>query len=154
MTDADRDAFIQRMLQPVLAARDQWGILPSIALAQACLESAYGTRLSAQHNYVGLKDVSFDAGSGGDILTVEDPAMADAPRRARFENFRNETHCAMTLGRLLMRVPAYAQYRDALPDPEACALALQGVYAMDMNYADKLMQIVDRHDLRRYDDAK
>ncbi len=146
-----KERFVQKILEPVLAAQDEWGVLPSIAIAQACLESDYGRRLAAPNNFLGLKDLRFDRGSYRS-RTVEDPLRSGPAVEADFEDFRNATHCLLAYGRLLARSPTYQRYRDALPDPAACARALQDIrYATDARYAEKLMQIVDGCDLRKYD---
>jgi flagellar protein FlgJ len=145
-----QESFIAGMTEPALAARDAWGIIPSLLVAQACLESAYGTKLPAPHNYVGIKDLAFDRG-GVNALTHDDPHRQGPARPARFEDFRNATHCFLQYGRLLMRSPSYKAYRRALSDPAAAARALQGTYSTDANYAEELMRVWGEHDLGRID---
>lgn len=171
----DQAAFIARVTPSALAARDEWGILVSLAVAQACLESNYGTQVPAPCNVLGLKDLPFDAGAGPAVGTHEGFSGATTgdsrlsppagpvgpsrpekgslrPVRAVFEDFRDLTHCFLAYGRLLARSPTYAPYRAALPDVAACARALQAIgYSTDPQYAAKVLALWERQGLVRLD---
>lgn len=130
-------------------------IPPSVTIAQAILESDWGrSALSTRaNNYFGIKA----AGRAGTAGSVTMQTMEVANGQAYWVNapFRAYRSLGDSVADHNLFLFENSRYRPALAvgsDPVAFASALQRAgYATDPRYAVKLVAIMDRYDLYRYD---
>lgn len=127
----------------------------SITIAQAIVESDWGRSQLARehHNYFGIKAFG-QHGSAGAVTfpTVEYEGGESIQVQAAFRAYGSLADSVADHQRFLL---TNARYRAALAqrhDPAAFAAALQRAgYATDPAYASKLVRLMDRYDLYRYD---
>lgn len=134
-------------LQPhtILAAQAserKWKIPTSISLAQYALESAWGAKDMGVHNFFGMK---VRAGKDDPFIllpTREVRHGKSVTEMAKFRRFESEEQAFDAHGELLGTAPVYAKARAKLPDVDAFADALTGVYATDPHYGASLKNIM------------
>ena len=145
--------FIERFAQPVLNAVEGTTLFPSVMIAQAALESAWGTSsLSASfNNLFGIKaDPSWKGRSvtmptreylNGKYVTIDDAFRAyDDPA----DSVRDRV-------KFLQDNPRYRQVFEAkTPSEQAQALQAAG-YATDPQYASKIIATIKANDFRQWD---
>lgn len=125
----------------------------SIMLAQWALESDYGqSELATRaNNYTGHKAKDWKGSVyrketkeyvGGKWVTVREP----------FRYYDTPADWAKHHAYWLNRLPDTYAKAIASDSPEAQAKALQGTYATDPKYSKKLMDVIQKHDLKKYDE--
>ncbi len=153
---------IQQYLQVCapLAIREMHhtGIPASIKLGQALLESRFGSSPLAQqaNNHFGIKaEPKWDNQPRHCLYSYE-----WSPRRGRmipvlscFRHYKNIADCYMGHSEFLMQRPHYAPlFQLASNDIEGWAKGLQEAgYATDPTYAEKLLQVIQKYQLERFD---
>ena len=149
--DEQRRRFVEQMLPHARSAALELGVDERSVIAQAALETAWGTRLPADsqgvsHNYFGIKAGGAWKGASVTADTTEYTAGTADTERAKFraygsvaENVADYVH--------VLRNPRYAAALGTGSDVGAFANALQrGGYATDPDYASKLLSVVSRVD--------
>jgi flagellar protein FlgJ len=145
--DTQRRRFVEQMLPHARAAAMQLGVDERSVIAQAALETGWGTSRPGDasadsHNYFGIK-----AGRGWDgervfSDTTEYSNGIAGTERASFRSYRNVAENMGDYVRLLTDNPRYAAALNTGTDVRAFATALQrGGYATDPAYADKLVAV-------------
>ena len=135
-------------------AMDMWviyGVLPSVCVAQACLETGYG-EAAPGHNYFGIKG-SGDAGSqnlatledagGGSLYGINDDFGAYSGMRASVEAY----------GKLIGTVERYAAAVGEKDYRKAITAIWEGGYATDSTYVEKIVKIIELWGLDALDKA-
>lgn len=132
------------------ASERKWGIPASVTLAQYGLESAWGTKMpEGSHNPFGIKATQLQKSVS--VRTREvDKAGRSYYIQAPFRKFDTIADAFEEHGRLLAQAKAYAAAREKLPDPDAFADALTGVYATDPLYGELLRKIMRQSKLYQY----
>ncbi len=131
------------------AGERKWGIPASVSLAQYAVESAWGTKMSGKNNPFGIKDT--DGKNATTLKTREETKGGDSYYiNAGFENFSSIAEAFDVHGKLLGTAKAYTRARAALPDADAFADALTGVYATANNYGSVLKGIMRTQGLYQY----
>jgi flagellum-specific peptidoglycan hydrolase FlgJ len=152
MTRKEQDDFITRIAPAAQLSQARTGVPASITLAQAILESGWGqSRLSKQgNNFFGIKarrDEDY-----AEFATIEFEKGVAQKQRARFRRFQSEAQCFEAHAKLLSTLPRYALAMGACDAPEVFAARIQeGGYSTDPKYAVKLMSLVTRYNLTRFD---
>jgi flagellum-specific peptidoglycan hydrolase FlgJ len=144
-------AFIGRVAPGAMAAQRKYGVPASVTIAQAINESGWGrSALAAKdHNLFGIKGTG---PSGSDAApTYEYQNGRPQPRTASFRVYRNTAESIDDHGKLLATSGYYRQSMADRHDPDAFAASLTGVYATDPEYGAKLIHLMRRFDLYRYD---
>ena len=131
----------------------------SIAIAQACLESFFGrSELAVKaHNYFGIK-------SGGDWKgdvyyknTKEDDGQGKLSTiKAGFRKYKSMEESVKDHARFLTSTPWRSNYYKGVisaETPESQAQALVGTYATDSKYKVKLLDLIEKHNLKQYDEG-
>lgn len=129
----------------------------SIMLAQFNLESVMGTSELAvkANNFTGHKTT----GWSGDVYkkdTIEDDGKGNkfVAKSEPFRKYKTPAEWAKHHASWLQRLPStYAKAINAKAVEEQ-ARALQGTYATDTAYAKKLLDIIERDGLKKYDTKK
>jgi flagellar protein FlgJ len=149
-----REQFF-RTLAPVaiLVRREGSPLFVSVRLAQSLLET--GGVIPSWNNVLGIKvgggkPNAYWRGKTVNRATWEVRDGLSVREAADFRAYDSVYDCYKDQD-LLMLLPRYAPVRAAdTPERQARALQASG-YATDPRYADKLIDIMNAHDLRRYD---
>ena len=140
------------------AARNSFratGVPASVTVAQAILESDWGrSRLTRQgNNLFGIKALN-SAGPAGvvTLATWEHVNGSDVVVQAPFKAYYTLEESIDDHGRFFTRNRRYADALAVANDARAFARAIQDDgYATDPSYASKLIKLMDRYDLYRFD---
>ena len=153
MTQAQR-AFVERVGRIAAAYMQFYGILASLKLAQAILESGWGTSgLATKANALyGIKATSTWKGRIYNTQTQEvfdgvNATTINANFRA-YDSWEDSTadHSAFLIAN--HRYSAVIGERDY---KRACRAIHAAGYATDPQYADKLIRLIEQHNLTKYD---
>jgi hypothetical protein len=151
LPEGAQGAFLAAILPQVLRSSQRHRLPPSVALAQAVLESGWGrSRLARDHhNLFGVKA----GGSHGGITmpTQEHRDGVDARVRSRFRSFEGVDQSIEHHARLLGDDERYAPAREHWTDWRAFLQQIAPTYATDPAYARRVAQLVERYDLDRWD---
>jgi len=148
--------FIEK-IAPIVQKMTAWygyGV-PSAIIAQACLESAYGTSAKAKHhNYFGLKyrsgrvtcsselfiDSSAEQLADGSYIQITDKWYGFSSMEAGVEGYLQ-----------FIKIDNYRAAREQT-DPRRYLMALKEAgYATSKTYVDSVMSVVTKYDLTQYD---
>ena len=163
----NKEEFIEYMAPMATAAINYALILPSVTIAQACLESAYGTSDLAvnAHNVFGMKaELSGNtwpsAWDGTSIYTKKSPEQDEQGNTTYLESdFRRYPdvqqsvidHTLYLAGAMKDSEPRYKGLVGELSYRKAAQIIKDGGYATDINYVDKICSIIETYDLTLYD---
>jgi hypothetical protein len=122
------------------AASDAGAKFPEVVAAQWALESGWGKHVSGKHNYFGLK------GKGGTVVDTQEYIDGQwVTIKDGFINFPDLYSCVQYLvNRWYKDFDGYQGVNRAANRNECAKLLVKENYATDPDYADKLMQIMDR----------
>lgn len=150
--------FIRELAPAALQAQKEDKILPSLTLAQACLESDFGQSLLASkyHNLFGVKaygnvpTVKLDTQEfeNGKWITISGQFRVYATDEASVLG-----HSKLFVNGTTWNPNQYAAVLNA-KDYKAAAKAVQtSGYATDPAYSAKLIQIIESYQLQKHDQA-
>lgn len=141
--------FIESIKPAALKLYQETGILPSLSISQAALESGWGKSTLAQKekNLFGIKGIgtagnalySTNEYSGGNLYTTQ----------AGFRKYNNFSESLADYGNLLSKNSRYAPAVSATDWTAAAAAMGNSGYATDPNYGNKLKNIMQ--DFKLYD---
>lgn len=153
---ADPDSFIKKIAPIVQRIAPKYKLYSySAIIAQACLESGYGTSAKAQkHNYFGLKyregrlnchsgiftDTSKEQNADGSYRTIETQWYAFSGMESCVEGYCQFVNIANY--KALKGVTDARKYLEAIKAAK---------YASDKDYVDKVMAVVQKYNLTKYD---
>ncbi|EXJ23000.1 N-acetylmuramoyl-L-alanine amidase [Alkalibacterium sp. AK22] len=153
-SDNDREAFIEKVASYAVPLQDSHGIWPSVTIAQAILESNWGESGLAvnESNYFGIKGSSYQPSYS--TLEYEEGWVEI---QASFRSYGSMEESVKDYANLIANgtqwnadlyqpVIEADNYRQA-----AKALQTSG-YATDPTYPEKLIDLIERYDLDRFDD--
>lgn len=151
-----RKAFIKK-IGPIAREVDKsYDLLPSITIAQACLESNYGqSDLSQKYNNLfGVKGTNPNTSA---VMTTKEYVKDKwVTVKARFQIYDSYEASIRAHARLLQNGTTWNhdQYKHVLAakdyKTQAKALVTDG-YATDPDYADKVINLIEQFDLEKYD---
>jgi flagellar protein FlgJ len=150
VSDAQRQKFIDDILPQASAAARELGVDPRAVIAQAALETGWGTSqpadaTGASHNLFGIKAGASWRGASVTSDTTEYVAGAPRTEPGSFRAYGNVAESANDYVRLLRDNSRYAAALDTGANVRAFADGLQrGGYATDPGYADKLVAIAEQ----------
>lgn len=139
--------YIERYSKIAIGEMKQYGIPASISLAQGLIESRAGTSKLAvsNNNHFGMKCFSKNC-KKGHCSNFTDDTHKDFFRKfpSAWESWRAHSQ--------LLASGRYAKLKRHGRDYRAWAYGLKSVgYATDRTYAEKLIGIIERYDLHKYD---
>lgn len=139
------------------AAHALWGtyqILPSVTIAQAILESGWGTsELAVYANALfGIKAGSDWTGSYYPIKTKEYSNGAYITVTARFRKYSNWSASIVDHCEFLHKYSRYANIIGNADYKDVCNKLQADGYATDPTYAQKLIRIIETNSLTKYDE--
>jgi flagellar protein FlgJ len=142
--------FIDNILPGARVCQRTAGIPVSFTIAQAALESGWGSRVRG-NNLFGIKADKSWTGPTVDVPTHE---VVNGERIAITDKFRaypSWADCLQDRAQFFFRNPRYAKcFRETTGAGWARAVAAAG-YATDPGYADSLIAIIRCRNLQQYD---
>jgi peptidoglycan hydrolase FlgJ len=154
VSDAAKLHFIEKMLPQAQAAGRELGVDPRAIIAQAALETGWGTSqpggTNASNNLFGIKASESRPGLAVAANTQEYTAGVAHDEIARFRAYGSTTDSVNDYVSLLRDNPRYAAALNTGGDVRAFATALQrGGYATDPDYANKLVSVAGQLGMRQ-----
>ena len=141
----DRQEFLDRVGKTA-AEYDESKTLPSVTVAQAIVESAWG-QSAPGNNYFGIKADSSWSGPSNNLSTQEEGAGGLYTITDGFRAYNTLEDSVIDHDKFLI---PYKMGPYTTPEEQAQHLKDEG-YATDSGYASKLVQIIDENDLTKYD---
>jgi len=161
--------FIKLIAEAAQADMKTSGILASVTIAQACLESAYGTSELAvmASNLFGMKAVlsgntwasEWDGSTYTKETKEQDTAGNEYTITAAFRKYQSlaqsiNDHSDYLLGAMNGNNLRYAGLSGCTNYRTAAQIIKAGGYATDTAYVDKLCAIIESNNLAQYDGGK
>ncbi|GHP14688.1 N-acetylmuramoyl-L-alanine amidase [Lentilactobacillus fungorum] len=156
----EHQKFIKKLAPEAQRLQGQYNVLPSVTLAQAILESDWGTSklASEYHNLFGVKAQGTGASSDSVYLDTQEFVNGRyVTVKAHFQVYQDWNDSLADHARLLAYGTKWNpnQYQDvtAATNYMQAADALQkDGYATDPTYTQKLVSIIKKYQLYQYDD--
>ncbi len=144
--------FVNMVVEGAVQAYKKYGVLPSLTLAQAILETGWG-KSTIGHNIFGIKAGSSWTGKVINTRTAEQ--RANGSYYQINDNFRDydtyaesiEDHAKLLTTERYRRVIQARNYVEACKAVKACG------YATNIDYAEKLINIVRKYGLDQWDNV-
>lgn len=145
--------FITVMVEKCQARCTAAGILPSLCIAQACVESAYGTSELAvnANNLFGIKASGGWTGKTYTKNTQEWDGTKYITVSAVFRAYDTMVACVEDYLTKLTTMERYANLVGCTDIREACHLIREDGWATSPTYTETLLARVDKHNLTQYD---
>lgn len=143
--------FITKIVPGAKKAYKEFRVLPSLTIAQACLESAFG-KASIGNNIFGIKANSKWAGKKQLVWTTEYINGVKQKVQAYFRDYDSIEDSILDHA-LLLTMTRYKPVIAAKDYKEACVQVQKCGYATDPKYADKLIKIIELYKLQQYDNS-
>lgn len=148
-----RQAYIEDTEKMAVRIARKNNILPSVMLAQSILESNWGrSELSREYNnYFGIKAVKKEQG-----IVFETEEYVDGESGRYMENFKKYSSKRESFehyAKLLSTAKRYEKVKTAKNYKEAAKYIKEGGYATDPSYADKIISVVEKYGLNKYDEV-
>ena len=148
--------FIKRLVPVVQDVYEDYGVLPSISLSQAILESDWGRSTLAQKHYnlYGVK--AYGNTPKANLKTKEFQDGKWVTINADFRAYNSWRESVVDHANLMVNGVNWDRdlYQGvvAAKDYKQAANALQRAgYATDPTYIDKLIQLIEKYELQQYD---
>jgi len=152
ITKEQKLSFIQKILSGAYATYRKYKVLPSLTLAQGCLESGYGTSELAV-NANDLFGMKWFPGCGFEPYSVDTQEYIDGEWitvKAPFMQFHTVTQCIEKHG-VLMTKPRYKKVIETTDWKTATEEVWKAGYATDPTYPSKLQNVITAFKLDEYD---
>jgi flagellar protein FlgJ len=144
--DARKQHFIEQVMPHAQAAARELGVDPRAIVAQAALETGWGTAQpgadNPSHNLFGIKAGGAWQGASVTSDTTEYAAGRAGTESAQFRSYEDLAAGVADYVRVIRDNPRYSAALNTGGDVRAFATALQqGGYATDPEYANKLIAV-------------
>jgi flagellum-specific peptidoglycan hydrolase FlgJ len=151
----DKREFINSVKEGASKGYADYKILPSLTIAQAILESSWGSsQLSVRaKNLFGIKAFSSWKGERIQLPTTEWYRDKKQIVNADFRAYKSFNESIEDHSRLLAN-NRYKTVRECINYKEACRKIYECGYATDPGYAEKLIRIIKENKLYEFDNAK
>ena len=152
------DAFIAALGEAARASQAATGVPASVTVAQAILESSWGDSLltRAANNYFGIKAIG-QLGNDGVVwmkTTEYDENGGAYVTEAPFRAYKTVVDSVTDHSQFFARGPRYRAALQAANDPDEFAQRIADAgYSTDPAYASKLIGLMLKYDLYRFDRA-
>ena len=150
----DKDQFLEIIIPIAQQAQADYGVRPSVLVAQAALESNWGkSELSQQsNNYFGIKGKS----SGEQYATKEFTQEKWQNVQASFRTYDSVSDSVNDYARLIKNgtswnTDLYSNVINAEHYKDAAFALQEAGYATDPKYAEKLIRIIEQYALYELD---
>lgn len=130
---------------------NNFGLFPSVVLAQSALESNFGnSELSnVNNNYFGIKRGS--SKNYVDYNTTEYIEGQAKTLSASFRSYKTKSESFEDYARLITGAKRYKSVKKARSYQEACNALQSSGYATDPRYAEKIISIIEKYELYNLD---
>lgn len=150
MKNTEKETFIKSILGGALDGHKKYGLLPSVTIAQAVLESSWGQH-AIGFNLFGIKAGGSWKGRTVSAKTHECRNSEIVEITAVFRDYDSFNESVMDHNRLIGESRRYIPVIKA-NGYRAAAKALQSCgYATDPDYPEKLIRIIESNHLEQYD---
>lgn len=153
--NAQQNAFLKSAVPAAQAAALKWSVPASITIAQAILESGWGTSALARkaNNFFGIKAVaSASLGAYVEFTTAEFVDGRRVQELAKFARYPSPAASFEAHAVLLATITRYKPAMAVCADPSRFAAELQLCgYSTNPNYATGLRTLINEFDLTQYD---
>lgn len=156
--DISKDEFIHKLIEPSKKCYEQYGILPSVVIGQAILESQWGTsELAARYNnYYGIKA---DSSWNGAICNYSTKENYNDVIKANFRAYSTIEESVLDLGAFINNNSRYREngffngknYVEQAEALERAGYATKKDENGTLIYADLLIQIIRENNLMLLD---
>lgn len=150
----DKKSFITMCGKYAQKMQESSGILPSLMVAQACLETGYGTSTlgTKYNNWFGMKDSKSWTGQVVNLKTGEYYQGVANTVSATFRVY-DSPESGLAGYYEFLQSSRYSNLKGIKGYRTACTtIALDG-YATDPNYANKLISIIENNNLDIFDSS-
>lgn len=149
--------FINSYQDAIINACIGTPLFPSVKMAQCILETGWGKRIVG-NNLFGIKGRGYKTpywdGSVIYANTQEYTNGSAGIYNEPFRNYKTQEDSVKDHNHLLLTLSRYQDVRQAkTPEEQANALQKNG-YATDPNYASKLINLINRYNLKTLDQKK
>ncbi|AKP03314.1 glycoside hydrolase family 73 protein [Companilactobacillus pabuli] len=156
MVQQEHNSFVKKVAPYAVELGQEYGVLPSITIAQAILESDWGTStLASQYNnYFGIKGE--DPNNTKVLQTKEYTNGQWITINGRFRVYSDFRESMKDHTKLLVNGTSWnsQQYKQVIQSKNyidaAVALQTDG-YATDPGYTSKIIRIIQKYNLKKYD---
>ncbi|MDK7376976.1 glycoside hydrolase family 73 protein [Peptoniphilus harei] len=148
-----RQTYIAETEKLAVRVAKKYDLLPSVMIAQSILESNWGrSELSQEYNnYFGIKAVKKDDG-----IAFETEEYVEGQSGRYMENFKKYSSKKESFdhyGKLLSTAKRYKKVKTAKNYKEAAQFIKEGGYATDPAYAEKIISVIEKYGLEKYDEV-
>ncbi|MEK1347337.1 LysM peptidoglycan-binding domain-containing protein [Limosilactobacillus fermentum] len=149
--NASQQAFIESVAEGAIEGWNEYGVLPSITVAQAILESGWGSStLSTQaHNLFGIK-----GSYNGNYVTMSTREVINGQSvyvNAAFRAYANNSESVEDHGNFLYSNSRYSNLLGDTSYTDVAQKLSQDGYATDPYYSSSLISLVKTYDLTQLD---
>jgi flagellum-specific peptidoglycan hydrolase FlgJ len=145
-----QQSFIKKIAPHSVQAMREHGILASLTMAQAILESGWG-KASIGNNIFGIKAGSGWNGKTQVVSTKEFLNGKWVNIQDKFRDYPSIVDSIKDHTSLFVRLSRYQPLRGEQDYKRACYLVWKCGYATDPEYPNKLIQIIEQYKLYEYD---
>jgi flagellum-specific peptidoglycan hydrolase FlgJ len=152
-----QEQFIGSIAEAAVNSADRTGVPASVTIAQAILESYWGSSRLARdaNNYFGIKAQTRGGSAGSIWLDVwEVIGGRNVVQSQAFRAYNSIAESFVDHGQFFLENGRYASALAARDDPRRFAREInRDGYATDPAYSSKLIGLMDRYNLYRFDDV-
>lgn len=145
----DKKVFIDKVKPGAIKSYKEYGVLPSLVMAQAALESGWGAK-SIGNNIFGIKAGSSWKGKTQNVWTTENINGRDVSVQATFRDYASIEDSILDHAKVLQK-DRYAGVLSAKNYREATKAVKEGGYATDPNYTKLLNDIIESNGFMQVD---
>lgn len=143
--------FIEQIANACYKHRE-YGILPSLTIAQACIESNFGaSKLSSHFNFFGMKWNSKCGADWVEYMTTEYINNKPVRVKAKFRAYKSYEDGIEGYYKFITGYKRYKNLIGCKDAREACTLIQQDGWATSPVYAETLYNCIRTYNLERYD---
>ena len=147
------NAFIEKIKDGAIETQKKYGVLASLTIAQAILETGWG-KYSVGNNVFGIK--ASPSWTGGTV-TCATGEVYDGQAVATSGTFRTYGSIAEAIedhAKLFVNNSCYHNIIGCTDYKQACRNVQADGYATDPDYANKLISIIESNNLQQFDGAE
>jgi lysozyme len=142
--------FINSIKDGAIAGLKQYGILASLTISQAILESGWGQH-APHNNLFGIKAGTNWTGKTFTMATREYSNGKSVIVNSTFRAYNSIAESVKDHACLLSTLPRYSNLKNCTDCYTACKLVKDDGYATDPSYTEKLYGIIKTYNLSQYD---
>lgn len=147
----EKKDFIEQIANACYKHRE-YGILPSLTIAQACIESNFGvSKLSSHFNFFGMKWNSKCGTDWVEYMTTEYINNKPVRVKAKFRAYKSYEDGIEGYYKFITGYKRYKNLIGCKDAREACTLIQQDGWATSPVYAETLYNCIRTYNLERYD---